>query len=536
VAPDDEGPEQEDVEAPAGDAMTEKVVNDTVSWARSIAELRDRNAEMWWGERLLAMIANPNVAFLLLLFGFYGVVHELSSPGFGVPGVLGVLCLLLGMFGLAMLPVSYLGIGLLLLGFGLLIAEAFVTSFGLLGVGGAVCLLLGGLMLVDSPAGFLRVSLTVAAPAAAAVSLITVVLVTSVVRAHKRPATGGSEGLLSDRARALEAFTGEAGAFAGHVLVHGERWRARSAVPIAPGTSCEVRGREGLVLLVEPGSPPRDSARPGLAGRSAVMFEALGTFLALAVLYFLTCLRILFEYQRGVVFRLGRVLGEPKGPGLILVFWPIDRLVRMSLRTIVVDVPPQDVITRDNVSVQVNAVVYYRVIDPLRAVLEVEDFMYATHQVSQTSLRSIVGQAQLDELLAERDKINSKLQEVIDTQTDPWGIKVSLVEVKHVDLPQSMQRAMARQAESERERRAKVIHAMGELEAAEKLHDAAEKIDDQPKAMLMRFLQTLTDVGAENNSTIVFPIPIDLFEPMLRRGDEPPKKAPSKRTKASRTG
>ena len=252
------------------------------------------------------------------------------------------------------------------------------------------------------------------------------------------------------------------------------------------------------------------------------ILEPIGIFVAVIVLYFLSCIRILFEYQRGVVFRLGRVLGDPKGPGLILVFWPIDRMVRVGLRTIVQDVPPQDVITRDNVSVQVNAVVYYRVVDPLKSVLEVENFMEATHQLSQTSLRSVVGQAELDELLAERDKINQQLQEVIDTQSDPWGIKVSIVEVKHVDLPQTMQRAMARQAESERERRAKVIHALGEQESAEKLREAAAIIDDQPKAMLMRFLQTLHDVGAENNSTIVFPIPIDLFEPMLRRAATSP--------------
>jgi regulator of protease activity HflC (stomatin/prohibitin superfamily) len=190
----------------------------------------------------------------------------------------------------------------------------------------------------------------------------------------------------------------------------------------------------------------------------------VGIILAIVVLYFLSCIRILNEYERGVIFRLGRVLGKPKGPGLILVFWPIDWLVRVSLRTIVKDVPPQDVITRDNVSVKVNAVVYFRVIDPLRAILEVENYLYATSELSQTTLRSIVGQAELDELLSGRERINRRLQEVIDQQTDPWGIKVSMVEVKHVDLPEVMQRAMARQAESERDRRAKVIHADGEFE------------------------------------------------------------------------
>jgi len=247
---------------------------------------------------------------------------------------------------------------------------------------------------------------------------------------------------------------------------------------------------------------------------SVLQFAAI--FVAVVVLYFLSCIRILFEYQRGVIFRLGRALPTPKGPGLILVFWPIDRMLRLSLRTYVQDVPPQDVITRDNVSVKVNAVVYFRVVDPMKAVLEVENYQFATHQLSQTTLRSVVGQAELDELLAERDKINHQLQTQIDEQSDPWGVKVSLVEVKHVDLPDAMQRAMAKQAESERERRAKVIHAEGEHQAAAKLRDAAETIDKQPKAVLMRFLQTLVDVGAENNTTIVFPIPIDLFAPMLQ--------------------
>jgi regulator of protease activity HflC (stomatin/prohibitin superfamily) len=237
--------------------------------------------------------------------------------------------------------------------------------------------------------------------------------------------------------------------------------------------------------------------------------------LAVIALYFLSCIRILYEYQRGVVFRLGRVLERPKGPGLILVFWPIDYMVRVSLRTHVDDVPAQDVITRDNVSVKVNAVVYFRVTDPMRAVLQVENFMYATSQVSQTTLRSILGQAELDELLAERDKINHRLQQVIDQQTDPWGVKVSTVEVKHVDLPETMQRAMARQAESERERRAKIIHAEGEFQASGRLRDAAEALEGHPMAMQMRFLQTLAEVGAENNSTIVFPMPIELLSPFL---------------------
>jgi regulator of protease activity HflC (stomatin/prohibitin superfamily) len=211
------------------------------------------------------------------------------------------------------------------------------------------------------------------------------------------------------------------------------------------------------------------------------------------------------------------VLARPKGPGVILVFRPIDRFVRISLRTVVADVPPQDVITRDNVSVKVNAVVYYRVVDPLRAVLEVEDYRYATNQVSQTTLRSILGQAELDELLSERDRINRRLQEVIDQQTDPWGVKVSAVEVKHVDLPDIMQRAMARQAESERDRRAKVIHAEGEHQASARLSDAASVLAQNPLSMQLRFLQTIADIGHEKSTVVVLPIPVELLTAMTER-------------------
>jgi regulator of protease activity HflC (stomatin/prohibitin superfamily) len=244
---------------------------------------------------------------------------------------------------------------------------------------------------------------------------------------------------------------------------------------------------------------------------------ATGIFIALVALYLATSVKVILEYERGVVFRLGRVLARPKGPGVILVFRPIDRFVRISLRTVVADVPPQDVITRDNVSVKVNAVVYYRVVDPLRAVLEVEDYRYATNQVSQTTLRSILGQAELDELLSERDRINRRLQEVIDQQTDPWGVKVSAVEVKHVDLPDIMQRAMARQAESERDRRAKVIHAEGEHQASARLSDAASVLAQNPLSMQLRFLQTIADIGHEKSTVVVLPIPVELLTAMTER-------------------
>jgi regulator of protease activity HflC (stomatin/prohibitin superfamily) len=227
-------------------------------------------------------------------------------------------------------------------------------------------------------------------------------------------------------------------------------------------------------------------------------------------------IRVLREYERAVIFRLGRLIGS-KGPGLILLIPIVDRMVRVSLRVLVMDVPPQDVITKDNVSIKVNAVVYFRVMDPNRAITEVEDYMFATSQLAQTTLRSILGQAELDELLASRDKINSELQQILDKQTDPWGIKVSTVEVKHVDLPDEMQRAMARQAEAERERRAKVIKALGEMQASEKLSEAAEVIGKHPIALQLRYLQTLSEVATENNSTTLFPVPIDLLTPFIEK-------------------
>ena len=228
-------------------------------------------------------------------------------------------------------------------------------------------------------------------------------------------------------------------------------------------------------------------------------------------LYLLSSIKVLNEYERGVVFRLGKLLPLPKGPGVVLVFAPIDRMVRVSLRTIVMDVPPQDVITRDNVSVKVNAVLYFRVMDPRRAIVEVESYHYATAQLAQTTLRSVLGQVELDDLLSQREKLNHDLQHILDQRTDPWGIKVSAVEVKHVDLPPDMQRAMARQAEAEREKRAKIIHAEGELQASEKLSQAASVIAREPVTVTLRYLQTLTEIASEKNSTIIFPLPIELI-------------------------
>jgi regulator of protease activity HflC (stomatin/prohibitin superfamily) len=249
-----------------------------------------------------------------------------------------------------------------------------------------------------------------------------------------------------------------------------------------------------------------------------------GTIVILVLLLLASAIRVLREYERGVIFRLGRLVGA-KGPGLIFLIPVIDRMVKISLRTVVMDVPPQDVITRDNVSVQVNAVVYFRVLNPQKAVVEVENYLFATSQLSQTTLRSIVGQVELDELLANREKINKQLQEIIDKHSDPWGIKVSLVEIKHIDLPIEMKRAMARQAEAERERRSKIINAEGEYQAATKLQMAAEIINKYPVALQLRFLQTLTEVASENNSTTIFPVPIDLFQPFLKAFDRDSEKS-----------
>ena len=231
----------------------------------------------------------------------------------------------------------------------------------------------------------------------------------------------------------------------------------------------------------------------------------------LMAFYLMSSIKILNEYERGVIFRLGKLLPQPKGPGVILVFAPLDRMVRVGLRTIVMDVPPQDIITRDNVSVKVNAVIYFRVMDPQKAIVEVESFNYATSQLAQTTLRSVLGQVDLDDLLSERERLNRDLQHLLDQQTDPWGIKVSAVEVKHVDLPDNMQRAMAKQAEAEREKRAKIIHAEGEFNASERLSQAAGVIGTQPLAVTLRYLQTLTEIAAEKNSTILFPVPVEFL-------------------------
>jgi regulator of protease activity HflC (stomatin/prohibitin superfamily) len=244
----------------------------------------------------------------------------------------------------------------------------------------------------------------------------------------------------------------------------------------------------------------------------------LSAIIILVIFFLSSAIRILNEYERGVIFRLGRVLGA-KGPGLILLIPIVDKMIKVDLRTVTMDVPPQDVITRDNVSVKVNAVVYFRVMDAVKATIEVQQYLYATSQLAQTTLRSVCGQAELDKILSEREKVNTEIQEILDMHTDPWGIKVTVVEVKQIDLPQEMQRAMAKQAEAERERRAKVINAEGEFQAASRMADAAAIIEAHPIALQLRYLQTLREVASEHNSTTLFPIPIDLFKPFLKMAE-----------------
>jgi regulator of protease activity HflC (stomatin/prohibitin superfamily) len=248
-------------------------------------------------------------------------------------------------------------------------------------------------------------------------------------------------------------------------------------------------------------------------------FGPVATFFVIVVALVISGVKILKEYERAVVFRLGRMVGA-RGPGITYIIPGVEKMVKMDMRTVTMDIPPQDVITRDNVSVKVNAVLYFRVLEPNKAVVEVENYLFATSQLAQVTLRSVCGQAELDELLSERERINSRIQEILDQQTDPWGIKVVLVELKHIDLPQEMQRAMAKQAEAERERRAKVIHADGEFQASQKLADAAEVIGKQPMALQLRFLQSLVEVASEKNSTTIFPVPIDLLTPFLKKSDQ----------------
>jgi regulator of protease activity HflC (stomatin/prohibitin superfamily) len=353
-------------------------------------------------------------------------------------------------------------------------------------------------------------------PVAVASGLFSFFVVGMAIKARTRPVVTGAEEMIGAAGEILEDMEHE-----GWARIHGEQWRVRSNVPLKRGGLVRVRARHDLILDVEPCGPSpacgrgdKGSAQSDL--RRVNMFEFGGiTIVFVIVALLVASIRILREYERGVVFMLGR-FWKVKGPGLIIIIPGVQQMVRVDLRTMVFDVPSQDVISRDNVSVKVNAVVYFRVIDPSKAILQVEDYMNATSQLAQTTLRAILGKHELDEMLAERETLNTDIQLALDAQTDAWGIKVSNVEIKHVDIDETMVRAIAKQAEAERERRAKIIHAEGELQASEKLLAAAEVLAGKPQAMQLRYLQTLSNIAGDRTNTIVFPMPGELMNLLMR--------------------
>ncbi len=433
------------------------------------------------------------------MIGGLCIYIEFSSPGMIAPGVIGAIMVLLGLSALSVLPINWMGAGLLLLAFTLFALEAKFTSHGVLAVGGAVSMVLGAVMLIDSPMPELRVHWITAIGLALPFAAITVFLLSLAMRARRNKVETGAEGMIGQLGSAVTEL-----APGGKVFVHGEYWDAVSSARRARRNARQGNSHRSIC------NSKWNRCRNKLEA-DMDMSDALMVVIAILILYLLSSIKILREYERGVIFRLGRLLPEPKGPGVIFVFAPLDRIVRVSLRIDTLEVPPQDVVTRDNVTVKVNAVVYFRVIDPRLAIVEVTNFLYATSQLAQTTLRSVLGEVDLDDLLGQREKLNIRLQSILDLHTSPWGVKVSVVEVKQVDLPDQMIRAIAKQAEAERERRAKIIHAEGEYTASEKLAMAAEVLQKQPAAIQLRYLQTLADIGTEKNTTIVFPLPIDII-------------------------
>ncbi|CAJ8094261.1 nodulation efficiency protein D [Burkholderia pseudomallei] len=548
---------REAVSLPANDALAQHVVdllaNDPADLAAKLdgrtivtatgahrldtAQAPLETLEPDWRSRLLATIADPSVALVLVTLGMYGLFFEFANPGFVLPGVAGAISLLVGLFALQLLPISYAGLALVLLGIAFLIAETFLPTFGALGVGGIVAFAIGALMLIDTDVPGYGVPWPVIASLAAAGAILVFGVSGFALRARRRPVVTGAEAIVGSIGEVLDdglvpdqppqiGPSADPGAplapsAAGWARVHGERWRVASATPIAAGRRVRVTGRNGLTLTVAPlvrqrRSPTRRATMMGFTfGFGSLLF-------VFALFLVASSIRIFREYERGVVFLLGR-FWKVKGPGLVLIVPVIQQAVRIDLRTVVFDVPAQDVITRDNVSVKVSAVVYFRVVDPEKAVIQVARYFDATSQLAQTTLRAVLGKHELDALLAEREQLNADIQKTLDAQTDAWGIKVSTVEIKHVDLNETMIRAIARQAEAERERRAKVIHAEGELQASEQLLKAAQRLALQPQAMQLRYLQTLTTIAADKNSTIVFPLPIDLLSSVLERFGRAPQ-------------
>ena len=389
-------------------------------------------------------------------------------------------------------------------GIGLLVLELKVPSFGALGIGGAISLFIGSLMATRGVPG-VHVGLGVILPAVIVLSVGVLLLGRLALAAQRQPPVTGVDALIGQQAQARSAIAPR------RARSRGRPRRTVAGDERRPDRGWRIRSRHRSERAYAHGGTGPDAHSQRRYFMEGLTVSPMLVLAVIIVLYVITSIQILAEYERGVIFRLGKLLPHPKGPGVVLVFRPIDRIVRISLRTVVHDVPPQDIITRDNVSVKVNAVVFFRVIDPRKAVVEVENYVYATSQLAQTTLRSVLGQAELDDLLAQRDRLNQQLQQILDHLTDPWGIKVSAVEVKHVDLPENMQRAMGRQAEAEREKRAKIIHAEGELIASDKLAQAAAIIDREPSAITLRYLQTLTEIGVEKNTTVVFPLPLEIL-------------------------
>ena len=498
---------------------------------------------MSFRQRFLSRIVQPDAFFILLIVGVLGLYTEFTHPGMVAPGVIGGIALVLALYAMHILPVAPAGIVLILLALGLFILEAKYTSHGVLAIGGIVAMLLGALMLVRSPLTHAGVSLGVALGVTLPFALLTIFLMRLVLRSRSWKQSTGREQLVGSPAEVTEPLVQAAGrrnfsgngAAARRIVARrgarsdsGGRAGARhahrgadAARRLRPSTArTRERGSDrvryawhasGTGLQPVPTRPRRDE----MDLRS---FSLYGLLIAVFIflIWFWNSLYVIKEWERGVVLRLGRMQPDAKGAGLRLVFWPIETLYRISLRIETLDVPSQDIITRDNVSVKVNAVAYFRVVDANLALSQVQNYLYATSQKAQTTLRSIVGQFELDEILAEREKVNSKLQVILDQDTEPWGIKVTKVEVKQVDIPEQMQRAIGRQAEAERERRAKVIHAEGEAQASAKLAEAAQVLETQPAAIQLRYLQTLTEIGVEKNTTIVFPLPIDIINEWVK--------------------
>ena len=417
-----------------------------------------------------------------------------------------------------------------MIGIGLLIAEAHLPTHGILGAVGVIALAASGLFLFNTDSSQFEVS----APVVIVVALLLggglSFAVTKAVAARRSAGANRARGAgRRDRRRPRSAQPGRPGV----------RRRARSGGRGSPttrrpsdaervrerGARVRVEAVEGLTLRVRPQSELIAEREQG-AAYVTVAIAVIAVLAVLILIILAAAIRILREYERGVIFRLGRLIAQ-KGPGLILLIPFIDQMVRIDLRTITLNVPPQEVITKDNVTVRVNAVAYFRVLDPNKAVTEVENFLLATSQIAQTTLRSVLGKAELDALLSERERLNLELQQIIDEQTEPWGIKVSTVEVKDVELPADMQKAMSRQAEAERERRAKIIAADGEFQAAEKLSQAANIISENPATLQLRYLQTLVEIGVNNSSTIVFPLPLDLIKPLIEPHAQPSVPTPA---------